>query len=89
MTTSAFSFIVWAAFMLAMVVGLGVAAKRGRRRTRLTEDVASRALPEIGKIAERTYSHRFGRAPTDLPVVSRTSSGTWYPPTKHDTVKQS
>ena len=82
MSASTYSFIAWAAFMVVMIVALVLAAKKSRSRTRETEDVASRALPEIGEIAERSYSHRFGRAPTDQPVVSRTSSKTWYPPTK-------
>lgn len=82
MTASTFSFVAWALFMVIMIVALVLAARRGRNSARQTEDVASRALPEIGGIAERSYSHRFGRAPTDQPVVSRTSSKTWYPPTK-------
>jgi hypothetical protein len=65
-----------------MLVALMVASRRGRNRAKETEDVAAAALPQIGKVAERTYEQRFGRAPTDMPVVSRTSSGTWYPPTK-------
>lgn len=87
MSTSTYSFIAWAAFMVAMLVGLAVVARRGRNRTKETEDVASRALPEIGGIAERTYNQRFGRAPTDQPVVSRTTSGSWYPPTKSRATK--
>lgn len=87
MSTSTYSFIAWAAFMVVMLVGLAVAARRGRNRSKETEDVASKALPEIGGIAERTYNQRFGRAPTDQPVVSRTTSGSWYPPTKRSTAK--
>jgi hypothetical protein len=83
MTTSTISFIAWAAFMVIMLIGLTIASRRGRNRAMKTEDVASVALPEIGECAERTYEQRFGRAPTDVPVMSRTSTGSsWYPPSK-------
>ena len=82
MSTSSISFIVWSAFMVGMLVSLVIASRRGRSRSQETEDVASKALPEIGGVAERAFNQRFGRAPTDLPAVSRTRSGTWYPPAK-------
>lgn len=82
MSASTISFVAWAAFMVIMLIGLVVASRRSRGTVKMTEDVASVALQEIGECAERTYEHRFGRAPTDQPVASRTSSGTWYPPIK-------
>ena len=78
MDSSAYSFIAWAAFMVLMLVGLGVAARRGRARERETEDIASKALPQIGRVAEKAHSQRFGNRPSD----ARTKTVSWYPPAK-------
>jgi hypothetical protein len=82
MNASIITFLVWAALMVAMVIGLALASRRGRTRAQETEDVASEALPAIGRAAERTHSVRFGRAPTDVPGQSREKNSSWYPPTK-------
>jgi len=89
--SSTYSFIAWAAFMVMMIVGLGVAARRGRTRARETEDVASRALPEIGLAAERAHSQRFGTMPTmtagGVASPARTRTISWYPPNKSKPMK--
>jgi len=82
MDASTFSFVVWSVFMAAMVVGLVMASRRGRRRTQETEDVASKALPEIGRVAERTHSMRFGVIPMEAAKTNREKRISWYPPTK-------
>jgi len=87
MSTSDISFIIWAAFMVAMLIGLAIASRRGKTRIQETEDVASKALPLIGHVAERTHSQRFGRAPTNLPVSNREAKTSWYPPTKTRSAK--
>jgi hypothetical protein len=86
MNPSTVSFIAWSVFMVMMLVGLVWAARRGRGVERTTEDVASRALPEIGGIAERQHIQRFGRAATDAPGSNGRSS--WYPEVKKKVAKQ-
>jgi len=81
------SFVAWAIFMVGMLVGIAAATRRSRHQANRTEDVASVALPEIGQVAERTYNRRFGRAPTDQPLIGRTSSRDWYPTAKRPGVK--
>lgn len=85
MSASTFSFLVWASFMVVMLIGLALAARRGRSRSKETEDVASKMLPEIGRVAEKTYSMRFGPIARGTP--NRTPPASWYPPTKTRTVK--
>ena len=87
MSSIPLSFAAWAIFMVVMLVAVALATRRSRSHASRTEDVASVALPEIGQIAERTYNRRFGRPPTEQPLVGRTSSRDWYPPIKRPTVK--
>lgn len=77
MTFSTVSFIGWALFMVAVLVGLLVAGRRTNRIDDDIEDVASEALPHIGKIAEKHHLKRFGRAATNAPGSNGQSS--WYP----------
>lgn len=78
------SFAIWAGFMLVMILGLWRATRRGRNRARETEDIASRILPELGLVAERSHKRRFGEGS----VVAH-STETWYPPTRQRAVKSS
>lgn len=71
MSFSTLSFLAWAFFMLALIVGLIVSVRRGRNIETEAEDVASKALPEIGKIAEKKHKEKFGRPAT--------SPESWYP----------
>jgi len=87
MTASAFSFIVWSGFMVAMLIGLGLAARRGRARSRQVEDLASKILPELGRMAERTHSQQFGTAPTERVAQNGSGASSWYPPAKHRAMK--
>jgi len=87
MTASVFSFIVWSGFMVAMLVGLGLAARRGRARSQQVEDLASKILPELGRMAERTHSQRFGAPPEERPALNGVGSSSWYPPAKHRAMK--
>ena len=77
MTFSTVSFVGWALFMIAVLVGLLVAGRRTNRVDEEVEDVASEALPDIGKIAEKRHLQRFGRAATDAPGAN--GQGSWYP----------
>jgi hypothetical protein len=88
MSPSIISFVAWAVFMVLMLVALVVAARRGREIQNETEDVASRALPEIGGIAEKKHHQRFGRAATDAPGSSSNGKSSWYPEVKTKAAKQ-
>ena len=68
--------------MIAMLGGMVAAARRSRGIQGEAEDVASRALPEIGEIAERKHQEKFGRAPTSVPTISGRGRASWYPETK-------
>lgn len=72
------SFILWIGFFLFVLVALVVHTKRSRHVELKSEDIASQALPEIGSIAERQHTLRFGRPPTNTPGPPGTS--VWYPP---------
>lgn len=85
MNSSTISFIAWAVFMFLMLGGLVWAARRSRGVDKGVEDVASKALPEIGEIAEKKHVERFGRAPTDAPGAN--GSGSWYPEVKKKVAK--
>jgi hypothetical protein len=75
MSPSTISFIAWGLVMVTILVGMVFAAKRSKGVQEVTEDCASKALPQIGQIAEKKHAQRFGRAPTDAPGAS----GSWYP----------
>jgi len=85
MSASAISFFAWAAFLLVVLVGLAWTARRSRGVDQEVEEVASKALPEIGEIAEKRHMQRFGRAPTNAPGANGT--GSWYPAAKKRVVK--
>jgi hypothetical protein len=85
MSASTISFIAWGAVMLAILVGMFVATRRSKGVQDEAEDVASKALPEIGQIAEKKHVERFGRAPTNAPG----STGSWYPEAKGKVAKGS
>lgn len=85
MSASTLSFIVWGAVMVAILVGMFFAARRSNGVQGETEDVASKALPEIGKVAEKKHEQRFGRAATNAPGAS----GSWYPEVKKKVAKGS
>lgn len=87
MNASTFSFIAWSVFMVAMLVGLGFASRRGRSRAQQTEDIASQALPAIGRVAERTHSMRFGVMPITAGGGDRQKRTSWYPPTRTKAAK--
>jgi len=82
MNSSTISFIAWSVIMAVTLVGLVIAARKSRSVQSQTEDVASRALPEIGEIAEKKHKQRFGRAPTNAPGASSECMSSWYPETK-------
>jgi len=71
------SFFIWCLVIVAVLVGMLFVARRSKSIDRGTEDIASKALPEIGEIAEKKHVERFGRAPTNVP-----QDCTWYPETK-------
>lgn len=75
MSPSTISFIAWGLVMVAILISMVFATKRSKGVQEETEDCASKALPEIGQIAEKKHVQRFGRAPTDAPGAS----GSWYP----------
>jgi hypothetical protein len=85
MSPGAISFIGWVVVLLGIVVGLLVAAKRSKMVQDEAEDIASKALPAIGQIAEKKHRERFGRAPTNAPG-EKTS---WYPEAKKKVAKAS
>ena len=60
--------------MVFILVGMVVVGRRENRIQKEAEYTASRALPSIGKIAEKRHSQRFGRAATDAP-----GPVSWYP----------
>lgn len=78
MNSSTVSFVAWAIFMVCVLAGFVWVALRSKGVQGRTEDVASKALPEIGGIAERKHTQRFGRAPTGTPGSSN-GSRSWYP----------
>lgn len=78
MSSSTLTFIAWAVFMVLVLAGFVWVALRGRGVQGKTEDVASKALPEIGAVAEKRHTQRFGRAPTNAPG-SPSGSRSWYP----------
>ena len=83
--TPTVSFIVWGALFLILLAGMALAARRSRNVQKETEDIASKALPEIGGIAEKKHIERFGRASTDAPGTS----DSWYPEVKKKVAKGS
>lgn len=85
MNPSTVSFLVWTAFMIFVLGGLVWTARRSRVVQDKAEDVASKALPEIGGIAERQHIQRFGRAATDAPGTN--GQGSWYPEVKKRVAK--
>ena len=85
MSSGTISFIAWAVFMLSMLGFLVWAARHSKSVQQETEDVASACLPEIGKIATKKHTQRFGRAPTDAPG----EDSAWYPESKKKVVKAS
>ena len=87
MSASVLSFIVWAGFMVVMLIGLIIASKKSKGLTQETEDVASRVLPELGRVAEKAHSQRFGSAPMVTPNAPRKVGASWYPPTKKSAAK--
>lgn len=87
MSASTLSFLIWAGFMVVMLVGLVMASRRGNRRAKETEDVAAATLPEIGRVAERSHLVRFGSVPMDAPRMNRDKRVSWYPPAKPRTAK--
>ena len=83
MSSNAISFIAWAAFMLIALAAIIAAARKSKGIQEEVEDVASKALPEIGEIAEKKHVARFGRAPTDAPG----NTDSWYPEAKKKVAK--
>lgn len=83
MTSSMLSFIAWSVAMLVVLAGMVFATRRSRGVQSETEDVAAKALPEIGEIAEKKHRERFGRAATNAPGIS----GSWYPEVKKKNTK--
>lgn len=77
MDCSTVSFVGWAFFMVTVLAGLLVMGRRTNQMEEDVEDVASEALPRIGKIAEKQHLKRFGRAATDAPGPN--GHGSWYP----------
>ena len=86
MTVSTISFIGWAGFMVVVLCGLVVTARRSRGVQDETEDCASRALPEIGGIAEKRHTERFGRPATNAPGEGGVPRS-WYPEAKKRVAK--
>ena len=76
MSPSLATFIAWTVLMAAMLVGFALATKKSRGVDDETEEVAAKALPTIGKVAEKKHQEKHGRALTHVP----TESGAWYPP---------
>lgn len=87
MSPSAISFLVWTLSMVLFMGVLVLIARRSRDVQSETEDIASKALPEIGEIAEKKHRQRFGRAPTNSPSSSESGKGSWYPEIKKKSVK--
>lgn len=85
MSIAAISFVGWAVVMVTIIVGLVIAARRSKGVQDEAEDIASRALPTIGEIAEKKHFERFGRAPTDAPGPHNS----WYPEAKKKVAKAS
>jgi hypothetical protein len=85
MSPGIISFIVWSAAMLCILGAFIWTARHSKGVQQETEDMASACLPEIGKIAKKKHTQRFGRAPTDAPG----EDSAWYPDTKKKVVKAS
>jgi len=85
MSFSLISFIAFAVAMLAIIVSLFFVGRTSRGIQDKAEDVAAKALPEIGALAERKHKERFGSAPTDALGMS----GCWYPEAKKKSLKAS
>ena len=85
MNTSTVSFIAWGATMLVILVGMLLAVRRSKVVQDEAEDIASKALPEIGGIAVKKHHERFGCAPTDAPGAN----DSWYPEAKKKFAKRS
>lgn len=77
MSANTISFIAWAFLMLAVLVAIIIAAKKSKSVEDEAEEIASKALPVIGKIANKKHIDRFGRAPT-----SSVDGESWYPENK-------
>lgn len=75
MQVSTISFLVWALLMLAAIGVLLIIARRGKSAVDEMEDVASKSLPVIGKVAEKQHMQSFGRPAAEAPA----SSESWYP----------
>lgn len=85
MSFSLISFIAFTVAMLSIVGSIFLVGRKSRGIDANAEDVASKALPEIGALAERKHEERFGRAATDAPGAD----GSWYPEVKKKSVKAS
>jgi predicted PurR-regulated permease PerM len=75
MTASTISFFVWVGLMVLMLLFLFWEGRKKRAAIRQIEDIASKALPEIGQVAERAHSLRFG-----VPLNGARPEHSWYPP---------
>jgi hypothetical protein len=80
--------ITFVVFLVMFVVTVLILARTTRHRRDVVQDeterVAQQTLPQIGEIAERAHTARFGRPPTNLPQPAgpRQAHVSWYPPTK-------
>ena len=83
MSANVISFVVWAAFMLIALAAIIFTARRSKGVEDEAENVAAKALPEIGEIAEKKYKARFGRSPTEAPK----GKDSWYPEAKKKVAK--
>lgn len=70
------SFLIFVLAMVLTVSAMALKARKSNRTDEKTEAAAMRALPEIGRIAEKKYEARYGEAPAD------SLSGHWYPGSK-------
>lgn len=77
MNASVISFVFWCLIMVVMIVAMLIAAKRSRHRDNEIEDVASEALPQIGKAAASCHQRTFGKRPDTI------EDGPWYPEVHH------
>jgi hypothetical protein len=75
MTASTISFLVWVGLAVLMLFFLIWESRKKRESIRQIEDMASKALPEIGQVAERAHSVRFG-----VPLNGARPEHSWYPP---------
>jgi hypothetical protein len=71
------TYVLWLLAVAVVFGGLVVVGKRGQRVVRESEDAASEALPEIGRVAEKKYAKHHG------PNLSIVPAGGWYPVAKN------